>query len=102
MQQPALIEVEFVEEADRESFGRAGIAAVKIVCIKGEPGGYLAGLAAGDVVFIGRGREWILKKSPEGKFFLFPAGLTGPAGFTGPAGRVGVAGIMRKMCGDQR
>jgi hypothetical protein len=72
-----------------------GIASVKIVRVQGDVGGYLSGIAAGDVVFLRRGGDWMLRKTPSGTFLLGPVG--GGGGEQECAAQVGVAGIMRKM-----
>jgi len=72
-----------------------GIASVKIVRVQGDVGGYLSGIAAGDVLFLGRGGDFTLRKTPTGTFFLASACAGG--GEQEGAAQVGVAGIMRKM-----
>lgn len=91
----AFIEVEFIENGGGPLPAGGRVAAVKIVRVEGEAGGYLAGLAAGDVVFIRRGKGWVLKKTPGGKLFLVPENAASCAGRS--VAPVGVAGIMRKM-----
>ncbi|MFH1436902.1 MAG: hypothetical protein ABIJ56_14435 [Pseudomonadota bacterium] len=105
MSQAAFIEVEFVEEGGGKladgfySAGGRDIAAVKIIRVEGAVGGYLEGIAAGDVVFISRGKGWALKRTCAGTFFL-AAGKEGDEGQS--VASVSVAGIMKKVAGGGR
>jgi hypothetical protein len=79
---------------------RGGVAAVKIVRVQGDVGGYLSGIAAGDVLFLGGGGDFALRKTPSGTLLLAPVG--GGGGAQEGAAQVGVAGIMKKMSAPGR
>ena len=96
----SFIEVTFAGSGDGTPCGtpfspHGGVAAVKIIRVQGDMGGYLSGIAAGDVVFLRRGGDWTLRKTPSGTFFLASACAGG--GAQEGAAQVGVAGIMKKM-----
>ena len=103
--QAAFIEVELVEEGGgklSDGFSSAhgrDITAAKIIRVEGAVEGYLEGLAAGDVVFISRGKGWALKKTGAGTFLLAPEKEGDEGQFVA---WVSVAGIMKKMAGGGR
>ena len=93
MSQAAFIEVDLVEGG-----GGRDITAAKIIRVEGAVGGYLEGLAAGDVVFISRGKGWALKRTGAGTFLLAPEEEGDEGKFIAS---VSVAGIMKKVGGGR-
>jgi len=98
-----VVEVELVKQGSHEAFeglgpsGPGGMAAVRVRAVAGRAEGYLAGIAEGDVLFLRRGRGWLLRRLSAGRFLLVPDGGEEEPAATG----VGVAGIMRKMAPEE-
>lgn len=103
-----MVEVELVRQGSHEAFeglgpsGPGGMAAVRVRAVTGRAEGYLAGIAEGDVLFLRRGRGWLLRRLSAARFVLVPdRGEEEPAAPGTAATGVGVAGIMRKMPAEQ-
>jgi hypothetical protein len=95
------VEVDLVKPGSHEAFeglgssGPGGMAAVRVTAVAGRAEGYLAGISEGDVLFLRRGRGWLLTRLSAARFLLAPD--SGEAGPAAAATGVSVAGIMRKM-----